>query len=1193
MELKEIQSLPIAPAVGIPFATSWSEDNKISVITEKGLFIVDGARRSLRSASTMLVLWLLILVPLASAGDITNIVFGNVVNVKPAAFGDFNSDELTDLFVLKDDNGMMTLEVMLASDQEPLLKPGGDNYKCTFPNKIIVTSVVPGNFDGDAHMDVMVTLLNKTRVDRHVQQIHILWGGGKFLNCSGISTPVYEMKGQPVAIDYNHDMIVDLYGEDKDGNRTCIVFNKDRNEEPGRKNVSQGESPLRVPHSHAYLDLNGDFAADLLLSTEKGFELHLSENDQFVCNGTIKLPDELTVKDKGQEMIGQSIFVDLELTGKLYHLLPVCFDKFKECGACENSTIYAYIDGKWHNLNPDFKGNTNQIWGFYRCQHKTDTMDAIPTVTLRAGDFNMDGYPDLLATLGYKQSDPQVFLLENVAKSSGSLSRSYVLRWEALSPMNNKTGMAAFYDLYQDGVLDVILYGHNKAQAFRNTLDYDANFVKVMVLTGTERGGNLPGPRISYRTTTQDGTHRAAVTGQMPQSAHFALGLPYTIFGLGRTPNFVDTLTVGVANKYRDWTQIIPNSQMVVIPSPIEHPGKWRAQLFITPSKMILLSVAALLGTCVLITAIIGVLYWKERREDRIEKLQEAHRFHFDAILIIGGLSLEVFPDPVGMQPCLKLHRSWVEPIDYLPTAYTNINCDNLIWKLNQKEVYQMVLNTYLAPNLSNTKSVAPYIVQLAWSPAGMWFHSRCLLASVTNYGCVVIQASGGKHWQLLVNISSLWIEKCTPEWDSCESSLPKEQFEILQTRSNKAKATAIAWSSLLGDREYCFLIVGVQDGTLLFWRLNSIKSARNNDLEPKLLLQLKTEQYHITTIHWMTKDDNSGLLFVGDVKGVIKMYSVKWQETELSCSLLTELWPHSDRIQVIKLCTLLSHNSEVTVIAVKGSFVIVISLDSNYCILQTKPHHVGNLGINGMIMLDSSSLLVLTLSGCFSHINISRTGKELDMKVQTLNTIIVPKSAYYGICSSANRAIFCLVTSLNTVFDHLIQREPAQITFFKLCGLHDPYHALLSNPSQTLTRHWDYLEVIRLQGPPFPDVEKEDIEQLNCYHLKIRMWLCRFAMMLEDPEEEAEKRNKVRRLLKKAEHLVLIQYIYKRVKKLTEQKSLSNEDKQSLALISSWIKKIEPEFKTPDLNAVLKCITEIPDLPEQEFCAICQKDIL
>ena len=34
--------------------------------------------------------------------------------------------------------------------------------------------------------------------------------------------------------------------------------------------------------------------------------------------------------------------------------------------------------------------------------------------------------------------------------------------------------------------------------------------------------------------------------GQLSQSAHFSLQLPYTIFGLGLTPNFVDKLDVGI-----------------------------------------------------------------------------------------------------------------------------------------------------------------------------------------------------------------------------------------------------------------------------------------------------------------------------------------------------------------------------------------------------------------------------------------------------------------------------------------------------------------------------------------------------------------------------------------------------------------------------------------------------------------------
>lgn len=202
--------------------------------------------------------------------------------------------------------------------------------------------------------------------------------------------------------------------------------------------------------------------------------------------------------------------------------------------------------------------------------------------------------------------------------------------------------------------MDVILIeksknGKYKPLAFRNTLDYDANFVKVIVLTGLINkknptlhtplgrkkrtyGTNLPGPRIKYFTTTQDGEVQRGSSVQLPQSSYFALQLPYTIFGLGRTPNFVDSLTVGMGHMQRTWTQLIPNSQIIVVPKPIEDPQRWKAQLFVTPSKLILMSVVALGGTCFVIVLIILVLYIKEKREDKQEKLQEAHRFHFDAM---------------------------------------------------------------------------------------------------------------------------------------------------------------------------------------------------------------------------------------------------------------------------------------------------------------------------------------------------------------------------------------------------------------------------------------------------------------------------------------------------------------------------------------------------------------------------------
>ena len=74
---------------------------------------------------------------------------------------------------------------------------------------------------------------------------------------------------------------------------------------------------------------------------------------------------------------------------------------------------------------------------------------------------------------------------------------------------------------------------------------------------------------------------------------------------------------------------------------------------------------------------------------------------------------------------------------------------------------------------------------------------------------------------------------------------------------------------------------------------------------------------------------------------------------------------------------------------------------------------------------------------------------------------IIVMLDAFLVLPKIKRLLITCC--SFCVLFDHLIQRDPAQLTFFKLCGQTDPYNLLLRNPSQSLRGYWDCLELIRL----------------------------------------------------------------------------------------------------------------------------------
>lgn len=573
-----------------------------------------------------------------NASDITSNVFGSIREGIIAAFGDFNSDELTDVFMIT--KNRKTLEVLLGAETEPLLRSA---YKCDF-NNLEITSVVPGDFDGDAFMDLMITAKTDKKIGRNpLLKVFINWGGSDHLNCTKEEDALITTQGEPVALDYNKDMIIDLFGMNKKSERMFWIFNKERTS-PERIHMNATGGELQVPHAHAYLDLNDDFTADLFVSTLTGFEIwHGLEKEGFEYSKDVHLPVGTDNK------IGQTIFLDVELKGTMNQILPICFDS-----QCTNSTILVYANNSYHDLQLNLiDDQTNKKWRFIVPDNEQLYVN---TITLRGGDFNLDGYPDLMVTMTPIDSyQPQTFFLENVPceMACKSLSRTFKVRWRAFVPFTNGTVVGAFYDFYQDGILDVIFVEKHddkyRPVAFRNTLDYDANFVKVIVLTGLTNsrdptkktalgrkkrtyGTNLPGPRIAYYTTTQDGDIQHGSSVQIPQSAYNSLQLPYTIFGLGRTPNFVDSLIVGLSNRTRAWTQLIPNSQMIVVPWPTGEPSKWKAQLFVTPSKLILMSVIALGGTCLVIMFIILVLYIKEKREDKLEKLQEAHRFHFDAM---------------------------------------------------------------------------------------------------------------------------------------------------------------------------------------------------------------------------------------------------------------------------------------------------------------------------------------------------------------------------------------------------------------------------------------------------------------------------------------------------------------------------------------------------------------------------------
>ncbi|XP_067126957.1 T-cell immunomodulatory protein [Centruroides vittatus] len=566
--------------------------------------------------------------------NITSKVFGTDTSGLLAAFGDFNSDKLTDIFRISNDR--RTVDILFGRDVEPILQKS--SVKCRFDAKTIITSVMPSDFDGDSKMDVLVTTIASDS-ENETNEVRILWGNKSNLDCD--EDTHFAAIGQPLVFDYDGDMIADLFGMNERGIKTVWTFGAGRNFTEIR--LGHDGSKLAVPHSCAFVDLNGDMVADLFVTCEESIQYWINDGGKFELNVSLPYPKDAVLH-------GQVTFGDINSDGVLEKILPVCKDPL-----CFSSSITVWDEMKedWETLFSDFQRD-NVTWGF-RPLGKTVLEKSTYPIVLRMADFNMDGYPDFLGIVQSKVTNiSKAVLLINKECSTCPFGRTLHADWTLadLDRSNNNVQIATFYDIFQNGKMDILLVSQNnnkwQISAVENIVSYDAYFIKVLVLNGlcnvdcvdgnVPYGTNYPGAFIKYYTTDSDSSKRRSSAVQLHQSAYFSLQLPYSVFGLGETPNFVDKLYVtipGFSNdnvRKHEWNQIIPNSQMVVIPHPPDNPKKWVNKLFVTPSRLVILTLLALVGTCIVICTIIGLLHWKEKREDRREKLQEAHRFHFDAM---------------------------------------------------------------------------------------------------------------------------------------------------------------------------------------------------------------------------------------------------------------------------------------------------------------------------------------------------------------------------------------------------------------------------------------------------------------------------------------------------------------------------------------------------------------------------------
>ncbi|KAI9517940.1 hypothetical protein NQZ68_001109 [Dissostichus eleginoides] len=144
--------------------------------------------------------------------------------------------------------------IFQADSKIPYFKPKIHIKKEILPRDTIITGVVPGDYDGDSQMDVLLT----TQIQNSKQTtVFIFWGNNQTLDMSGWIMLNKTFTDQPLVMDFNGDMIPDIFGVTNNVTEVCYVTNRI----PVWRNALSLAVNMRIPHSNAFIDLNKDLTA--------------------------------------------------------------------------------------------------------------------------------------------------------------------------------------------------------------------------------------------------------------------------------------------------------------------------------------------------------------------------------------------------------------------------------------------------------------------------------------------------------------------------------------------------------------------------------------------------------------------------------------------------------------------------------------------------------------------------------------------------------------------------------------------------------------------------------------------------------------------------------------------------------------------------------------------------------------------
>ncbi|KAG0210115.1 hypothetical protein BGX28_009656 [Mortierella sp. GBA30] len=661
-----------------------------------------------------------------------------------AAFADFNGDKFTDIISLSDDQTSFSIYLWDHAAWTFSLLPTATVTIAQTPQPFVITNIVPGDFNRDGKLDLLVMgQADPVRNPDGELMMRIYLGNiDSGWDPEFVQVPSSTSQ-QPLTFDYNGDMQTDLLGYAFQGYQAgvsplSVWKNVYTPGVPGKifevapMNFTGEPGPactLSDPHSSAFVDLNGDCLADIFLTcfdaakNQHTYVIYVNNKDEgfsFAVSGFLP------------EGAGQVTFADMDGDGAIDLVVPACNAQgqcsiyvyynqqiplctSKDQKDCRQVSNLCVADPKFSfSVDPNHDTSPGALVRFpldnvlpegQRLLLNDPAFKGKLPVTVHVGDYNLDGYPDLLVVSGTPDNNRRpssATLLQSVLCTSNddgcmpsavaAKRRSFVKVTDGADALNSVQDVraAAFLDLDEDGTLDIMLLRNTNGQQLtgraitmiHNNYFNDAFFLKTLASNGVSPtwsgphdikpaktgakpfGVNYPGATFKFTVLDTSGKKRANQVAQYPSSTYAKLTLPYSLFGLGRTNNYVEELFVGVTRNQREhfttYAGVIPNSQLIIIPYQSEDesrppsgsvsagtnnsggvevlaenkggPSEWTLELYIRPGDYVPWVFVVLVTAIAILAGVVVTLNWMEKREDERERKKALHIINFDAL---------------------------------------------------------------------------------------------------------------------------------------------------------------------------------------------------------------------------------------------------------------------------------------------------------------------------------------------------------------------------------------------------------------------------------------------------------------------------------------------------------------------------------------------------------------------------------